>query len=173
MSDSVILVDENDEELGIMEKLDAHRKGALHRAFSIFIFNSKGEMLLQKRSSKKYHTANLWSNACCSHPQLDEEINTSLQRKLNQEMGFTCALNYAFRFTYRSELDNGLIEYEIDHIYVGKSDTIPKPNPDEVCDWKYSAPAIIAQDMQRDPSKFTPWFKMLFEPVMEHFRLVH
>src|SRR5688572_13790351 len=117
--EQVILVDDNDSEVGVMDKMEAHRKGVLHRAFSILIFNSKGDMLLQKRSSAKYHSAGLWTNACCSHPKPNESLDTAIRRRLLEEMGIDIRSEFAYKFQYRTELDNGLIEHELDYVYVG------------------------------------------------------
>jgi isopentenyl-diphosphate delta-isomerase len=166
MSDHVVLVDDLDRELGTMDKLQAHKEGRLHRAFSIFIFNAAGEMLIHQRAENKYHTGLLWSNACCSHPLPGESIDDALQRKLYQEMGFFCPLEHAFSFTYRAELDNGLIEHEIDHVYIGQFDEAPNPNPSEVSDWKFVPIPVLKKDMLGQPQKYTPWFRMLFDQVV-------
>src|SRR5687767_9845264 len=132
MSDQVILVNENDEQLGVMDKMEAHHKGVLHRAFSIFIFNTKGEMLLQQRAEHKYHSGGLWTNACCSHPAPGEETNDAAERRLQEEMGFSTSLVKVLDFTYRAEFDNGLVEHEFDHVYLGLYNGDIHPNPDEV-----------------------------------------
>lgn len=168
MADHVVLVDQMDRELGTMEKLQAHKEGRLHRAFSIFIFNSAGEMLIHQRAKNKYHTGMLWSNACCSHPLPGEEITSALRRKLAQEMGFACDLSHAFSFTYRAELDNGLTEYELDHVYTGYFDGNPNPNPDEVCDWRFIGMNELKQDVLKRPTAYTPWFRMLLDRVTDH-----
>lgn len=165
----VILVDSEDREIGVMEKLEAHRKGLLHRAFSIFLFNSKGEMLLQKRADSKYHCGGLWSNACCSHPQPERDLQWCLKEKLYQEMRITTPLQKAFSLTYRAVLDNGLIEFEYDHIYIGHYNDTPSPNPDEVSGWRYLSMEEIADDIRKNPTLYTPWFKILFEPLCTHY----
>ncbi len=171
IEDSVILVDVNDLEIGTMEKLEAHQKGFLHRAFSIFIFNSKGEMLLQKRAAEKYHTGNLWSNSCCSHPLPGENFEICLDRKLMQEMGIGCSLEPAFTFTYKADLDNGLTEYELDHIYTGIYNGVPSPNPLEVSDWRFVSMKALTKELDDSPEQFTPWFRLLFEPLTRHYFL--
>jgi isopentenyl-diphosphate Delta-isomerase len=163
----VILVNENDEPLGTMEKLDAHQKGILHRAFSIFIFNSKGEMLLQKRALKKYHSPGLWSNACCSHPYPDEEVKLAALRRLREEMGFTSPLEKAFDFLYKISFENGLTEHEFDHAFVGTFDGDIKANPEEVADYTYRSMAEIRQDLVDKPGRYTAWFRIAFPKVEE------
>lgn len=165
----VILVDSEDREIGVMEKLEAHRKGLLHRAFSIFLFNGKGEMLLQKRAESKYHCGGLWSNACCSHPQPDKDIQWCLQEKLYQELRISAHLQKAFSLTYRAELDNGLTEFEYDHIYIGQFEGELHPNPKEVSSYRYVSIDSIADELKSKPEVFTPWFKILFEPLRTHY----
>jgi isopentenyl-diphosphate delta-isomerase len=171
IAEHVILVDVQDRPIGTMEKLQAHQRGALHRAFSIFVFNSHGHMLLQRRAFAKYHTGGLWSNTCCSHPRPGQKLETELLRKLHQEMGFQCSLDAAFTFTYRSELDNKLVEYELDHVYIGHYDGTPLPNPHEVSEWRYASIGQIANELQANPNRFTPWFRLLFAPITEHYTL--
>lgn len=168
VQEHVVLVDANDREIGSMEKLEAHQKGVLHRAFSVIIFNEKGEMLLQKRALNKYHTGGL-SNACCSHPRKGEPMTAALNRKLDQEMGFTCDLMPAFSFTYRSELADGLIENELDHVFIGRYMHAPKPNPEEVSEWRYESIDRIRKELMVNSAAFTPWFHLLFEPSVSHF----
>src|SRR4051812_27807392 len=133
----VILVNERDEALDQMEKIEAHKKGLLHRAFSVFIFNSKREMLLQRRAAGKYHSGGLWSNACCSHPYPGEATDAAAVRRLKEELGFSTAVHKAFDFTYRAAFDNGLTEHEFDHVFVGEYNGVIRPNADEVCDYCY------------------------------------
>jgi len=166
----VILVDINDNPIGEMEKLEAHEKGLLHRAFSIFLFNDHGEMLLQKRAYSKYHCGGLWSNTCCSHPFPGIEMQTCLDEKLYQEMGISTALTKAFDFTYSARLDNGLTEYEYDHVYTGRFNGSPDPNPDEVCKWCYASTEELQRQIQLYPGHFTPWFRLLF-PKIQEFQL--
>src|SRR5580693_5920772 len=135
--EEVILVDETDTPLGRMEKIEAHRKALLHRAFSVFIFNSKGEMLLQQRAKHKYHSAGLWTNACCSHPSPLESTEDGAMRRLQEELGFVTTLKKIFEFTYRSEFDNGLTEFEFDHVFIGEYNGKIRPNPDEVSECSF------------------------------------
>ena len=160
-----ILVDDKDNELGFMEKMSAHRSGSLHRAFSIFIFNSKGEMLLQKRAKSKYHSGGLWSNACCSHPLPNETLEEALSRKLKQELGFGCQLVKKFHFTYKAHLDQNLIEHEIDHVFTGTYEGEIVPNPEEVESFKYISEAELHLDVAQQPAKYTEWFKMVYTKV--------
>lgn len=168
MNNHVILVDSNDNKVGVMEKIEAHRKGLLHRAFSVFLFNENREMLIHKRADEKYHCGGLWTNACCSHPQDREPIEETIQQKLMQEMGINCPVEKAFNFIYRSELDNGLTEYEFDHVYTGTFTGIPNPNPKEVSDWKYVSLGKLEQDLADNPDSYTPWFQLLFSPLAAH-----
>jgi len=159
----VILVDENDHEIGTMEKMEAHQKGLLHRAFSIVIFNSKGEMLLQRRAIEKYHSGGLWTNACCSHPGPGEAIEDAGKRKLLQEMGFACDLNFSHKFIYKVEFDNQLTEYEWDYVLVGYYDGAPSVNPDEAQSWKYQSLESIRNDAEQNPDAYTCWFKLILK----------
>lgn len=134
--EKIILIDEEDNEIGSGEKIDVHKKGKLHRAFSIFVFNSKGEMIIQQRDIRKYHCGGLWTNTCCSHPRPEEELDNAIHRRLEEEMGFDCCLREAFTFTYYSKFENGLTEYETDHVFVGISDSEPKVNRAEAMDHK-------------------------------------
>lgn len=159
--DQIILVDENDKEIGVMEKMEAHRKGVLHRAFSILIFNSKKELLLQKRSVQKYHSGGLWTNTCCSHPEPGEDLITSARKKLMHEMGFEVQLKPAYTFAYRASLDNNLTEHEFDHVLVGSFDGEPKPNAQEAEDWTYKSVENIQRDARENPNSYTSWFKLI------------
>lgn len=163
----VILVDENDIPSGIMEKMEAHEKGVLHRAFSFFIFNSSGEMLIQQRALTKYHSGGLWTNACCSHPRPDETVQSAAYRRMQEEMGLKCNPEFAFSFIYRAELDQNLIEHELDYVFTGVSDDIPVLNPDEVMDWKYITVTELRDSMQKKPELYTAWFKIVWEKVCE------
>jgi isopentenyl-diphosphate Delta-isomerase len=167
MEEQVILVDKNDTPIGKMGKLEAHKKGLLHRAISIFIFNSKGEMLIQKRALHKYHTPGLWSNTACSHPRNNEIVKRAAERRLKEEMGVTCDLFFSFSFLYKAKFDSGLIENELDHVYIGFSDDKPKANPSEVCDYRYLSEDKLRQEINTTPEAFTPWFKICVERVME------
>lgn len=156
----VVLVDEYDRETGVQEKLQAHLDGQLHRAISVFVSNSRGEMLLQRRAPGKYHSAGLWTNTCCSHPRPNEQVHTAAQRRLFEEMGIITALVPAFTFVYKAVLDNGITEYEYDHVFRGVSDMIPEPNADEVCEWKYADYQSLKYDMEQRPDHYTEWFKI-------------
>jgi isopentenyl-diphosphate delta-isomerase len=157
----VILVDESDKDIGSMEKLEAHEKGLLHRAFSILIFNSNREMLIQKRSWKKYHSPGLWTNTCCSHPRPGEAMIDATSRKLMQEMGFGAPLKFAFKFIYQARLDNNLTEHELDHVYTGQFDGTPIANQDEVQDWRFVSIESAIREIGDHPDQFTYWFKLL------------
>ena len=167
MEERVILVDESDHEIGSAEKLQAHREGKLHRAFSIFVFNPAGELLLQKRSSKKYHSDGLWSNTCCSHPRPGAPMETEVRRRLRQDMGFECDLQWVFRFDYRVELKNDLIEHEIDHVFIGRHDGDPVPNPDEVDDWKWMNLETLINDVKANPQNYSYWLTICLDQVLE------
>lgn len=166
--ESVVLVDEEDNMTGTMEKMAAHRLARIHRAISVFIFNSKGDMLLQKRAGHKYHSGHKWSNACCSHPRPGEQPMDAAIRRLEEEMGMHCRLEHAFSFTYRVALDNDLYEHEYDHVYIGTTDMIPVPNPQEVEWFLYLSPEEVERYLFQNPQWFTSWFKICFERVMEH-----
>jgi|YelNatPaOPRAMG01_1025707.scaffolds.fasta_scaffold12729_2 isopentenyl-diphosphate delta-isomerase len=166
MSEDVIIVDENDNEVGVKEKMEAHKEGRLHRAFSIFIFNSKGELLIQKRSRSKYHSGGLWSNTCCSHPKPGESIGDAAHRRLREEMGFDCDLKEVFHFIYRANLNNELTEYELDHVFIGRYDGEVNPNPSEVEDWKWVNINDLKKDMEQNPNKYTVWFKIALDRVI-------
>ncbi|UYQ92440.1 isopentenyl-diphosphate Delta-isomerase [Chitinophaga horti] len=165
ISASVILVDEHDEPTGIMEKLEAHEKGLLHRAFSVFVFNNEGHMLLQQRADGKYHSPGLWTNTCCSHPSPGESTMAAAHRRLKEEMGFDCGLEEAFHFTYRATFDNGLIEHEFDHVFIGHFNGEITPNPEEVGSYRYLPLADIRRWVADKPSEFTPWFKIALPEV--------
>lgn len=158
----IILVDEKDNEIGVMEKLKTHREGRLHRAFSIFIFNSKGEMLLQKRAATKYHSPGLWTNACCSHPEPDKNLKEEAKRRLKEEMGINCALKEIFSFVYRADFGS-LTEYELDHVFIGNFNGNPRPNEDEADDWKWIRPEELKKDVKENPGKYTYWFKLILD----------
>jgi isopentenyl-diphosphate Delta-isomerase len=164
----VILVDENDVPVGTMEKMEVHQKALLHRAFSIFIFNSRGEMLLHKRADRKYHSGGLWTNACCSHPGPGEDTLQSAQKRLKEEMGIETKLEEVFDFIYRAEFDNGLTEYEFDHVFTGTYDGKIIPDAEEVSDYCFMKVAEIRNSIQSHPHKYTEWFKIAF-PKMEAY----
>jgi len=164
----VILVDKEDKPLGLMEKMEAHEKGLLHRAFSVFIFNEKNELLLQRRALSKYHSGGLWTNTCCSHPRENESVEQAAMRRLNEEMGFDCEVKNIFSFVYKAVLDNELTEHELDHVLVGKYELTPVPNPEEVCDWKYINLKELEEDMEMNPDNYTIWFQLIFKRVKDY-----
>ncbi|HRI22053.1 MAG TPA: isopentenyl-diphosphate Delta-isomerase [Panacibacter sp.] len=168
--EEVILVNEQDQEVGLMEKIEAHEKALLHRAISIFIFNSKGEMLLQQRAKKKYHSAGLWTNACCSHPRPGEAIAAAANRRLKEELGFETGLTKIFEFTYKTAFDNGLTEHEFDHVFTGNYNGKILPNENEVQDFCYKSMEEIADTVQGHPHKYTAWFIIAFPKVMEWWK---
>ena len=163
--DFVILVDKNDNEVGQLEKMEAHRKALLHRAISVFICNTKGEWLLQRRAFGKYHSNGLWTNTCCSHPFPGETSQEAAKRRLAEEMGLQANLKEIFWFTYKEPLDNELTEHELDHVFVGVTDELPEINTDEVNEWKYMSFDALKADIENHPEKYTVWFKMIFEEV--------
>lgn len=164
----VILVNEQDQQIGIMEKMAAHIVPRLHRAFSIFIFNSKGELLLQQRALSKYHSPGLWTNTCCSHPHDGESLEQATSRRLMEEMGLHCEMHEVFTFIYKAPVGLGLIEHEFDHVWFGKSDDTPVINPDEVASYKYMNLNDIADDMKAHPECYTEWFKISFDEITKH-----
>lgn len=157
--DKVILVDRQDVTIGEMEKMQAHRAGLLHRAFSIFIFNSAGQMLIHQRAATKYHGAGLWTNACCSHPQIGEGLAAAAAERLDYEMGIQCDLNWIFSFVYRGTVENGLIEHEFDHVFVGIFDGVPKFNSEEVAHYQWIDVEALKQWIATSPEAFTIWFR--------------
>lgn len=169
----LVLVDDTDRQWGKMEKMEVHRLGLLHRAFSVFIFNTRGELLLQQRSEQKYHSACLWTNTCCSHPQFAEEISHAVNRRLFEEMGIVAETRFVFSFIYKAHLENGLTEHEFDHVYIGVSDDLPQPDPVEVKSWKFMAVKDIAIDLNKHPHLYTHWFKLCFEKAVAHYRHLH
>ncbi len=167
-ADKVILVNENDEAIGEMGKLEAHQQGRLHRAFSILIYNEKGDMLLQKRADSKYHSGGLWSNACCSHPGPDEPIMDAAIKRLKEEMGISCELSYSHHFIYQVKLDKGLSENELDHVFIGRTDKQPLLNPMEASAFKYMSPEALKNDMTSNPDNYTYWFKLIMKNLSEN-----
>ena len=167
----VILVDENDVQIGTMEKMEVHEKALLHRAFSVFIFNNKGGMLLQKRADKKYHSASLWTNACCSHPAPGQATLPAAVKRLTEEMGFTTSLKKAFHFIYKAPFDNGLTEHEFDHVFIGTYNNNIFPNGDEVSDYCYKPLAEIKESIQSHPQKYTAWFKIAFPKLQAYLAM--
>ena len=171
--EQVILVNENDEQIGLMPKMEAHEKAVLHRAFSVFIFNSKNELMLQQRAAHKYHSPLLWTNTCCSH-QRDGETNIEAgTRRLQEEMGFTTSLKETTSFIYKAPFDNGLTEHELDHIIIGYYEQAPVINPDEVEDWKWIPLEDVRTDIAAQPELYTAWFKIIFEKFYEHLNTTH
>ena len=163
----VVLVDENDKETGLEDKLKAHQNGAkLHRAISIFVFNSKGETLLQQRAMTKYHSTGQWSNTCCSHPYPGESIEAAAHRRLQEEMGFDCTMHEAFAFTYRADVGNGLTEHEYDHVLFGRYDGDPRLNSEEAMGYKWILLGDLKAEIQEAPDCFTPWLKIVLDRVI-------
>ena len=162
-TENVILVDEKDNQVGLMPKLEAHQKGLLHRAFSVFIFNSDYELLLQKRTFSKYHSGGLWTNTCCSHPRDGEDIIDAANRRLNEEMGIKTSLRKVFDFIYTAELDNNLIENEFDHVFYGVYDIDPIINKDEAEDFKWVDMETLKNDIENNKDQYTVWFKIAFD----------
>lgn len=159
----VILVDKDDNQIGTMEKMEAHRKGELHRAFSVLVFNSKGEMLLQKRAKSKYHSGGLWTNTCCSHPLPGEKIEDSIQRRVREEMGIHVEPKFSYKFLYKTSLDQNLIEHELDHVFIAEYNDRPILNSEEAEDWKYVSLRWLRDDVAKNPSKYTHWFKLILD----------
>lgn len=165
MTEQVILVDSSDREKGVMDKLRAHQEGVLHRAFSVFIFNSKGELLMQRRAMGKYHSSGLWTNTCCSHPRPGEETNPAASRRLQEEMGLSVSLEKIFAFVYMAPVGDAIFEYEYDHVFIGKSDADPKADPAEAMEWKWASVEELSTDMDANPSDYTIWFQIVFKEV--------
>jgi len=162
----VILVDEHDREIGVEEKLKAHREGKLHRAFSVFLFNPKQELLMQQRAARKYHSGGLWANTCCGHPRPEESLAEAAARRLHEEMGITCDLERAFHFTYRANVNSGLTEHEIDHVFVGHYDGLVQPNPTEVMAHRWNSFPDLQEEIKRNPHYFVAWLP----PAVEQMR---
>lgn len=165
--ENVILVDQRDQVLGTMDKMEAHRTGSLHRAFSVFIFNDQKELLIQQRAIEKYHSGGLWTNSCCSHPRLDETNLNAGSRRLEEELGFSIDLKEEFSFIYRSEVDHGLIEHELDHVLTGVYNEIPSFNTDEVMAVKYIALDELESHIESNPEQYTEWFKIIFSKIKD------
>lgn len=168
MEQFVILVNEQDEELGVMEKMEAHVKGKLHRAFSVFVFNSKNELLLQRRALTKYHSSGLWTNTCCSHPMPNETVEAAAHRRLREELGIDCPLHHAFTFVYQAKFENGLIEHEYDHVLIGTNDEQCVLNQEEVEEISCKSIETINKEIQINPQQFTAWFKIAL-PKLEAY----
>lgn len=165
MEDKIILVDASDNQIGVAGKLEAHQKGQLHRAFSIFVFDPSGQLLLQRRALDKYHSGGLWTNTCCSHPRSGELTNAAAVRRLKEEMGFTCPLREIFSFTYLTKFPDGLIENEFDHVFVGEWGGKPLPDPEEVAEWKWIEPDMLKKDVEANPEKYSYWLKVALPKV--------
>ena len=163
MPTEIILVDKNDNEIGADEKMKVHQDGKLHRAFSIFVFNSKNEMLLQKRAEAKYHCGGLWTNTCCSHPRKGELLKEEIHKRLQEEMGFDCELKEIGDFIYKAKFDNGLTEHEYDHVFAGKFDSEPNINPEEADDYQWISLKELKKEIKKNPADFTVWFKIALE----------
>lgn len=159
MDELLILVDANDQQTGVANKLKAHQEGLLHRAFSLFVFDSRGWLLLQRRAPEKYHSGGLWTNTCCGHPRDGEPTEDAAHRRLGEEMGFDCALQEVTAFIYEAQVPGGLIEHEFDHVFIGRHDGEPVPNPAEASDWMWIAPCQLLSWMDAEPDLFTVWFK--------------
>lgn len=170
MQENVLLVDERDHVLGTMEKMEAHQKGLLHRAFSIFIFNDKNELLLQKRAMGKYHSAGLWTNTCCSHQRFGESTIEAAHRRLQEEMGFDCYMEKSFDFIYKTDFNNGLSEHEFDHVLIGHYNGAVNFNREEVCEYKYMTLEAVQKDMEFNAEHYTFWFKIAFEKIHEQLK---
>jgi isopentenyl-diphosphate delta-isomerase len=173
--ESVVLVDSSGQELlnstgavRTMDKMEAHRKGALHRAVSVFVFNEAGELLLQQRAFTKYHSPGKWSNACCTHPRLNETPLKAAGRRLKEEMGLECSLTEVLTFMYKADVGGGLAENEFDHVFISRCDQIPQPDPEEVCDWKWASPELVQKDIQNNPDSYTVWFCFLFPAIQKY-----
>lgn len=167
MKKMVVCVNELDQPSGVMEKMEAHQRGCLHRAFSIFIYNSEGEMLLQKRAADKYHSGGLWTNACCSHPAPEEVLEETIHSRLIEEMGFDCSLQEIHQFLYKANLDHGLVEHEYDHVFAGTYDGEILLNPEEADDYKWISVEKLTNDVRKHPESYTVWFRIALEKVIE------
>lgn len=167
MIEEVILVDTEDREIGLMEKMQAHREAKLHRAFSVFLLNDDGEVLLQQRALDKYHCGGMWTNACCSHPRAGETLQAAVDRRLQEEMGIVCDTNWVYSFIYKADVGGGLFEHEFDHVFFGRFSTAPKPDPKEVSGWKYIKLEELKEDVKLNSTHYTPWFKIILAEVLD------
>ncbi|HJW96943.1 MAG TPA: isopentenyl-diphosphate Delta-isomerase [archaeon] len=166
--EKIIIVDEKDRQTGTGEKLDVHKKGRLHRAFSIFVFNPKEELLLQKRAAGKYHSPGLWANTCCSHPRAGESLEDAVHRRLKEEMGFDVPLREIFSFMYKVKFGNGLTENEYDHVFAGSFEGKPEPDPEEVGEWKWISLEDLKGDVKRRPERYTYWLRVSLDRLVSH-----
>jgi isopentenyl-diphosphate delta-isomerase len=164
--ETVVLVDEDDREVGLAPKLEAHERGVLHRAFSVFVLNGRGEVLLQRRADGKYHSGGLWTNTCCGHPRPGEPVADAARRRLREEMGFDCALAPAGAFVYRADVGRGLREHEYDHVFIGRHDLPPAPDADEASDWRWQSPESALAEAEEYPERFTTWFPLALRELI-------
>ena len=171
MEENVILVDKNDTQIGLMSKLDAHKKGILHRAFSVFVLNNNNEIMLQKSAYNKYHSAGLWTNTCCSHQREGENSIEAGKRRLLEEMGFETELKIITSFIYKVEFENGLTEHELDYLLIGKYLKSPVINKQEVADWKWMKIELIVDDIKLNPNNYTSWFKIIFDKFQNKIKI--
>mgnify|MGYP003582624825 CR=1 FL=1 len=167
MKEEVILVDAEDREIGLMEKMKAHQEAKLHRAFSVFLMNDKNEVLLQQRALDKYHCGGMWTNTCCSHPRAGETLQNAVNRRLREEMGIACETSWVYSFIYQADVGGGLFEHEFDHVFLGRFLGIPQPDDTEVADWKYVALDQLQADVMTNPGQYTPWFKIILAEVLK------
>lgn len=165
IEEQVLLVNEQDEPVGTMGKLEAHQVGALHRAFSVFLFDDQGRLLVQKRAAGKYHSAGLWTNTCCSHPRPHEGLEQAARRRLMEEMGIDTPVEHRFSFLYKADFTNGLTEHELDHVFFGRWNGPAEPHPEEADDWKYITPEELEQDLCRHPERYTVWLRACWDQV--------
>ena len=170
MEELVVLVDEHDNQVGLMPKMEAHEKAVLHRAFSVFVFNDQGELMLQQRAATKYHSPLLWTNTCCSHQRDGETSLAAGKRRLQEEMGFVCDLTEVFQFLYKAPFDNGLTEHELDHVMIGTDNGEPNVNPEEVASHKWMSLEDVKNDMEDNPQQYTAWFKIIFKEYYHRLR---
>jgi isopentenyl-diphosphate delta-isomerase len=170
VKEQVILVNEADEPQGLMEKMEAHEKGLLHRAFSVFVFNEKNELLMQQRAKSKYHSGGLWTNTCCSHPRDGEKTIDAAHRRLIEEMGFDCDIKKLTDFVYKAKLDHGLTEHEFDHVFVGQWQGVPNINTEEVESYQWMDVESVERDIARNPDRYTAWFKIIYQEFLTHVR---
>lgn len=161
--EQVVLVDLNDQAIGFMEKLQAHKIGKLHRAVSVFVFNDEGHLMIQQRAFEKYHSGALWANTACSHPHKGEPVEAAAHRRLKEEMGFDCVLHKKFCFTYKSVFNNGLTEHEFDHVFVGNYNNAPAPNHREVANWRWISLQELQKEMEQFSENYAIWFKIILK----------
>ena len=171
--EKVVLVDTEDNPIGTMPKMEAHEKGLLHRAFSVFVFNDKNELMLQQRAMHKYHSPGLWTNTCCSHQRVGESNIQAGQRRLQEEMGFNTELKDSISFIYKASFDNGLTEHELDHILIGTHNDDPHINEEEVADWKWIDIEVLKSQLSQSPDKFTAWFKIIFSKFYDNLNVIN